>query len=464
MDKNTHSNYQAFQTKYLKWAIDVDFEHSIINGTAEYMIKCVGSESAICLDSSFLKIKSVHVDGQLSPFSEATGKFGGILSVPVASGADEVSLRIDYCTTEKCTAAQWLSPAQTFGKECPFLFTQCQAIHARTLIPCQDSPSVKFCYEATVTVPPGLTALMSALSVPNDSPDTFSFKQPVPVPAYLLALAVGDLQGVRIGPRSTVWAEPAIVQSAAEEFVDTESFLATAESIAGPYVWGVYDLLVLPSSFPYGGMENPCLTFLSPSLIAKDRSLVDVVAHEIAHSWTGNLVTNATWEAFWLNEGFTMFLERKITGRLRGEPYRHFDALLGLTDLRKDVFDMFGPESPATALCPDLSNADPDEVYSRVPYEKGHTFLFYLESLIGEGPFGDYLRAHLNEFAYKSVAVEEWKDYLMQYFARSQEIREKLQSVDWQKWLYGAGMPPVVPDYDQSLCLACKQLASLYSV
>jgi leukotriene-A4 hydrolase len=293
---------------------------------------------------------------------------------------------------------------------------------------------------------------------------------PIPIPAYLLALAAGELEGVKIGPRSTVWAEPSLVQRAAGEFSETEDFLRVAEEVAGPYRWGVYDLLVLPPSFPYGGMENPCLTFLSPSLIAGDKSLADVVAHEIAHSWSGNLVTNADWSSFWLNEGFTMFLERRVTGRLRGQPYRHFDACLGLTELRRDVMKHFGPQHPATALAPVLGDLDPDDAFSRVPYEKGHTFLFYLESIVNEGldgddygPFGDYLKSYFSRWAERSLSVAEWKeDFLAWFRAKHPLIHKRLvERVDFDTWLFKCGMPPVIPDYDRSLCGKCQCLASL---
>lgn len=233
----------------------------------------------------------------------------------------EIILVIHYKTSPSASALQWLSAEQTSGKKNPYLFSQCQAIHARSIVPCQDSPSVKFTYNATVRHPNDLTVLMSAIRLGNEGGIT-KFEQTVPIPAYLLAIAVGDLYSKRVGPRSHVWAEKNVLDEAAEEFSDTETFITTAEAICGPYLWKIYDLLVMPPSFPFGGMENPCLTFVTPTVIAGDKSLVDVVAHEISHSWTGNLVTNANFEHFWLNEGFTVFVEQKIIGRLRGSEYR----------------------------------------------------------------------------------------------------------------------------------------------
>jgi leukotriene-A4 hydrolase len=234
---------------------------------------------------------------------------GSKLTITLPTKTDgELKLKIHYKTAPTASALQWLTKEQTSGKLHPFMFSQCQAIHARSILPCQDTPSVKFTYNATLRHAKELTALMSAIRVSGDNGVTL-YKQSVPIPSYLLAIAVGDLYSKKIGPRTAVWAEKDVVDEAAEEYRDTEKFLETAESICGPYLWQQYDLLVMPPSFPFGGMENPCLTFVTPTTIAGDRSLVDVVAHEISHSWTGNLVTNANFEHFWLNEGFTVFVE-----------------------------------------------------------------------------------------------------------------------------------------------------------
>jgi leukotriene-A4 hydrolase len=231
-------------------------------------------------------------------------KYGSALTIElgtILSKGTKTKVTVGYATTQDCTACQWLEPSQTVGKKHPYLFTQCQAIHARSLLPCQDSPSIKLTYSANITAP--LRAVMSAVSTGEDKhagdKTTFKFEQKQRIPSYLIALAVGNLEGREIGPRSTVWTEPEVLEAAAWEFVDTENFIRTGEELLTPYDWGRYDLLVLPASFPYGGMENPCLTFVTPSLLAGDRSLVDVVAHEIAHSWMGNLVTTENWEHFW---------------------------------------------------------------------------------------------------------------------------------------------------------------------
>ncbi len=286
----------------------------------------------------------------------------------------------------------------------------------------------------------------------------YKFKQTIPIPSYLIAIVVGDLVSKKIGPRSHVWSEKEFIDKSANEFVDTERMIATAESIVGPYVWGVYDLLVLPPSFPYGGMENPCLTFATPTLLAGDRSLVYVVAHEIAHSWTGNLVTNKNFEQFWLNEGFTTFLERKIVGRLGGgEPLRHFRAIEGWKDMEYAI-ETRGQNNNLTKLVVDLRGVDPDEAFSCLPYEKGHTFLFYLEEKLG-GPkvFEPFLKAYIDKYKYKSIDTNDFKAFLYEYFKDKSNV---LKEVDWEAWLYSTGMPPITPNYDNSLAEVCTKLAN----
>jgi hypothetical protein len=287
----------------------------------------------------------------------------------------------------------------------------------------------------------------------------FRFKQETAVPAYLIAIAAGLLREQPIGPRSSVWAEPCTLEAAAWEFAPAEQFISTGEEIAGPYVWGRYDVLVLPPSFPYGGMENPCLTFLTPSILAGDRSLVDVLAHEIAHSWTGNLVGCASWEHFWLNEGFTMFLERKIIARVRGEEVRQLDAHLGLADLREAVAQ-FGSESNSTRLVPDLSETSPDDVFSTVPYEKGHTLLAILEEHLG-GPsvFEPFLRSHISRFAGSAIDSNDLRRSLTEHFATNEDVSARLAAFPWGAWLYAPGMPPVVPSYSLELAQAAIRLS-----
>ena len=362
------------------------------------------------------------------------------IALPAAAAA----VRIRYRTSPRSTALQWCTPEQTADGTHPFLYSQCQTIHARSMLPIQDTPAVRFSYDAALRVPAGLTALMSASSMPASlmpasgaGPDErgFRFVQRQAIPAYLLALAVGRLDGREIGPRSTVWAEPSQLAAAAWEFAEVEQILATAERLFGPYAWGRADLLVLPPSYPYGGMENPQLIFLTPTLIAGDRSLVTVVAHEIAHAWTGNLVTAASLDHFWVNEGFTIFAERAITTRMIGRDLTELRAAVGLADLEADLRYLAG-QPELTRLRLDLRGIDPDVASSHVALEKGYLFLRAIAESAGAERFLGFLRDYLTAFRFRSVTGEE-----VVAFAREQLPG----AVDYDEWLYGTGLPPGTP-------------------
>lgn len=474
-DPSSYCNADVFVMKHLNLNWTVDFSSKTISGSAELTFEANpnrpadSDKSRLILDTKDLAISSAKFNGDGTDLNFSLGAahpaFGSplVLRVPAAV-RDSASfvVVIAYSTAPVASALQWLEPQLTAGKKKPFVYSQCQAIHARSLVPCQDTPAVKFTYAAKVLAPDDLVVLMSAVKNETSCPysDGATFTQSVPIPAYLLAIVVGDLESRVIGPRSKVWAEPQLIEASAFEFTDTESFIQTAEKIVGPYVWGSYDLLVLPRSFPYGGMENPCLTFVTPTLLAGDKSLANVVAHEISHSWTGNLVTNSNPEHFWLNEGHTVFLERKILGRLLGgEVYRDFCALGGWNDLRNAV-DNFGVDSPLTALNPTLNDVDPDDAFSSVPYEKGHTLLYYLETLVG-GPsvFEPWLLAYIERFKFKSLNTSQWKAFLFEFFANRPEKTALLEKVDWEAWLHKPGMPPVKPAFDTSLLDACTHLS-----
>ncbi|CAG8640877.1 28603_t:CDS:10 [Dentiscutata erythropus] len=451
-DPNTLSNIDEVKTTHLDLNFIVDFERKILDAVVILkLVTLVDNVNKVILDTSHLNIKSASCSGvQLKHHLEDRNeKFGSALHIQLdknLSANTEFDLTVNYNTLEQGTAVQWLEPIQTSGKKYPYLFTQCQAIHARSLLPCQDTPSFKLSYNASVQVPQPLRALMSAIEVCEEvnvetNTKTYKFEQTVKIPSYLIALAVGNLEGKKIGPRSTVWSEPEVVESAAWEFVDTEKFIETGENLLTPYEWKKYDLLVLPASFPYGGMENPCLTFVTPTLLAGDRSLVDVVAHEISHSWMGNLVTTSNWEHFWLNEGWTVFIERKIMGRLHGEKASEFDAIIGWRALKQDI-DLFGQSNVLTALTPKLKGVDPDDSFSSVPYEKGFNFLYHIQKVVG-GPqnFEPYMKAHVQEFAGKSITTDDWKKFLYSFADKNfPEKRAKLDEIQWDAWLHAPGM------------------------
>ncbi|XP_001607975.4 leukotriene A-4 hydrolase [Nasonia vitripennis] len=469
-DPNSFSRPDLAVVTHTHLDVKVDFTKKIFDGSAVLDIEKKGETEFLLLDVRGLVLLSIInvIDGSRLDYCVEKGvDYGSKLSVqlpdtPIVDG-DKIKykIKIDYRTSQDSTALQWLSPEQTAGGKHPYLFSQCQAIHARSMLPCQDTPYVKSTYSAEIRAPAELNVLMSAIKdgieEVDNSTKVHKFHQPVPIPSYLIAIAVGALVSKQIGPRTKVWTEQELLDKSAYEFEETETMLKTAEEICGPYVWGIYDLLILPPSFPFGGMENPCLTFVTPTLLAGDRSLANVVAHEIAHSWTGNLVTNENFEHFWLNEGFTVFVERKIGGRMYGDKVRHFSALMGLQSL-KDTIKTLGDKNPLTNLVTNLIGVDPDDAFSTVPYEKGHTFLFYLEELLG-GPkeFEPFLRSYLDTFKYKSLNTTQWKEYLYKYFANKTEI---LNTVNWDAWFNKPGEPPVIPKYDTTLANEYLALAA----
>lgn len=471
IDPSSYSNAHELIIRHVDLDWTVNFEKSTLSGSATLYFKTVNNDvGEIFLDASDLSIASVAIKGPAGeiPLTWDVGSpienIGSKLTIylPTATSG-EFMVFIEYETSPKASALQWLTAAQTCGKRHPYLFSQCQAIHARSIVPCQDTPAVKFTYNATLRHPTDVVGLMSAVKKKSE-PGISYFEQKTPIPAYLLAIVVGALVERQIGPISSVWAEQEQIDESAEEFSQTADFIAKAEEICGPYVWGRYDLLVMPPSFPFGGMENPCLTFVTPTLLAGDKSLATVVAHEIAHSWTGNLVTNKNFEHFWLNEGFTVFVEGKIAGRLFGNASRDFHALHGLSELSDCIKTQLASTPELTKLVVDLTNCSPDDAFSTVPYIKGSTFLRYLEDLLG-GPekFEPFFRSYLNKFKFQSVLTNDFKKELYEWFRRDASNEVFLERIDWDRWLFGEGMPPVIPNYDRSLLDACQKHAKIWA-
>jgi len=292
---------------------------------------------------------------------------------------------------------------------------------------------------------------------------TYGYKQSNPIPAYLIAIVCGSIVKAQVGPRSSVWAEKPLIDACVHEFSqDTEKYIQAGEKVTGvSYDWGTYDMVVLPGAFPYGGMENPNLTFLSSSLLAGDRSLTNVVAHEITHSWSGNYVTNSSWSDFWLNEGFTVYIERMIMGEVNGEQYRYFEILCGYNDLIKTTKDLMADHSEYTKLLPNLTGVDPDDAFSKIPYEKGSLFLLYLEKIVGgDKAMRSWLKTYFSDFRTRSVNTEEMKQHFLAFFSKSVD-GNKLKTIDWEHWLKGTGMPNFDPNkvVDRSMVLVCETLS-----
>jgi aminopeptidase N len=443
--RDPHSAARPEETRVEHLALDltVDFASRTLRGHAALTL-ALPHAATLWLDTRDLDIASVALDGgraatfALQPEVKLLGR---ALRVDVLPDTRTVTLA--YSTRPEAAALQWLTPAQTAGGKSPFLFSQSEPILARTWVPCQDTPSVRQTYEATLHVPRDLLAVMSAENPRERSTDgVYHFRMEQPVPSYLLALAVGDLAFRPLGPRTGVYAEPAVLKKAAWELADTEKMVSAAEGLFGPYRWGRYDLLVLPPSFPFGGMENPRLTFATPTILAGDRSLVSLVAHELAHSWSGNLVTNATWNDFWLNEGFTNYFESRIVAVVSGRPFSEMQAALQLQSLRKTIAEL-GAQSPDTRLHLDLAGRDPDEGVSDIAYEKGFFFVRLLEEQVGRARFDAFLRGYFDTFAFQAMDSERFLAYLDEHLLNRDPALA--QRVDARAWVDGPGLPANCP-------------------
>ena len=447
-DESSYAEPDKVVIKDLALDLKVDFDDKQISGSATYTLDWKDKAARqLVLDTRELTIQQVQAvaaDGSLSPLefalAPADGTFGSKLTIETPQQPGKV--RIDYHTAPTASGLQWLEPSMTEGKQLPFMFSQSQAIHARSWVPLQDTPSVRFTYSAHVTSRPDVMVLMSADNDPKAARDgDYSFKMPEPIPSYLLAIAAGDLVFKPISERSGVWAEPAMVDKATKEFEDTEKMIGAAEHLYGPYRWGRYDMLVLPPSFPFGGMENPRLTFATPTVIVGDKSLVSLVAHELAHSWSGNLVTNASWKDIWLNEGFTTYVQGRITEALYGAELAEEEREIDQTDLLAEIKDM-SPADQALAL-PPLTERDPDDALSQVAYVKGSWFLQFLEQRFGREVFDPFLRGWFDDHAFQSADSDQFVEYMKQNLLpkNPQAVRED----ELDAWLNQPGIPAFAP-------------------
>jgi leukotriene A-4 hydrolase/aminopeptidase len=449
-DTHSYSNPQAVRVTAVDLDWNVLFDKKILQGTAILSFERASKKTnaPLILDTRDLKITKVEASSDGGKSYKTTkfnvGAADKILGAPltIQLPADATSVRIAYSTGPNASGLQWLEPSQTAGKKTPFMFSQAQAIHARSFIPLQDSPQVRVTYTARVRTPKNLLAVMSAEGNAQDSARTgdYTFKMPHPIPPYLIAVAVGDLQFRSLGRRTGVYTEPSMIEKSAFELADTEKMVEATEKIYGAYRWGRYDLLVLPPSFPFGGMENPMLTFATPTILAGDKSLVSLVAHELAHSWSGNLVTNATWRDFWLNEGFTTYLERRIIEAVYGQPRREMEATLGRRSLEEE---MLGMEARDQILHVELKGRDPDDGFTGVPYEKGALFLRHLEETVGREKFDRFVRGYFDAHAFQSITTETFVNYLNKNLLDANP--NSVSRADVDEWIYKAGLPKNAP-------------------
>tara|TARA_R110002096_G_scaffold431885_1_gene647626 strand:+ start:29385 stop:31271 length:1887 start_codon:yes stop_codon:yes gene_type:complete len=442
-DPHSYAEPNQAIVKHLNWNAFVDFENKQIKGTANWDIETSSDASNIVFDIYGLRINSVSVDYNEATFSigDFDEEMGSPLTIDIPSGAKQVS--IEYQTGEQAKALQWLDPSQTAGKKIPFLFTQSQAILARTWIPCQDGPGVRYTYDAEVKVPAGMLALMSADN-PQEKNETgiYNFKMEQPIPSYLMALSAGDIIFKPISERTGVYAEPSVLDKAVYEFEDLENMVQAAEGLYGKYAWDRYDIIVLPPSFPFGGMENPRLTFATPTILAGDQSLVSLVAHELAHSWSGNLVTNSTWDDFWLNEGFTVYFEHRIMEALYGRDYSEMLASLAKDGLMHEAHSMMKNVPNDTKLKLDLTGRNPDDGLTSIPYDKGYFFLRNIEEEVGREKFDSFLKNYFETFKFQVMDTERFLDYLKSNLL----VEGQADSLGIDNWVYEQGIPKNIPE------------------
>lgn len=437
-DHHSFSKPEEAYVTHLHWDASVDFERHTIQGVATYDITCAAGATRILFDTKDLEISGVTVDGKPVEFALGAEQpfLGQPLSVPVSASAQQVA--ITYRTSADAGALLWVDGAD------PFVFTQSQAILARTWVPCQDSPGLRFTYSADVHVREDLMALMSAVNPTEIAPDGhYHFEMAQPIPSYLLALAVGKVEFREIGAHTGVYATPELIEAAAYEFAEMEDLLVAAEGLYGPYAWERYDLLVLPPAFPFGGMENPRLTFATPTIIAGDRSLVSLVAHELAHSWSGNLVTNATWDDFWLNEGFTVYFEQRIMEAVYGKEISEMLATLSYQGLVDEVDQIMDLNPDDTHLKLHLKDRDPDDGMTAIAYDKGYFFLRLLEQTVGRPTWDAFLRTYFETHAFSVMDTDAFIAYLKQELLNTEEL---LAAVNLDAWIFGAGLPANCPD------------------
>ncbi|MEO8256552.1 MAG: M1 family metallopeptidase [Acidobacteriota bacterium] len=451
LPRDVHSYARPAEARVTHVSLDlrVDFSAKRLGGQAALKLRRAPQSNHVVLDTRRLNVHGV-ADGAGRALTYALGNddklLGRPLDVTLPAGVDEIV--VSYDTMPEADALQWLSPAQTAGKKHPYLFSQGEAILTRTWIPTQDSPGIRQTYSARIVVPQDLKAVMSAEQLTPDGVETaegraFEFRLTQPVPPYLFALAVGDLQFRPLGPRTGVYAEPAVVESAAAEFQDAEKMVAAAESLLGPYRWGRFDVLVLPPSFPFGGMENPRLTFATPTVLAGDRSLVSLIAHELAHSWSGNLVTNATWSDFWLNEGVTSYVELRIMEALYGPERAAMLDVLARQDLIDEIARLGGPTSPETILHINLDGRNPDDGATGIPYDKGAALMRLLEKTAGRERFDAYLRSYIDRHAFQSIVTATFAADVRANLIKGDAAMERAIRLD--DWLYQPGLPDNAP-------------------
>ncbi|MDQ2070496.1 M1 family metallopeptidase [Natronospira bacteriovora] len=445
-DPHSHANPEQVRVSHVHMDLDVDFDRQVLDGWARLDLNWVDRRaSRLVLDTRDLEIHRVEFksgeDWLETEFTlaEAEQHLGSALTIELTGQPDTV--RVHYTTSPDASGLQWLTPEQTAGGEHPFLFSQGQPTHARSYVPLQDAPQVRITYSAVLRPPQGLFAVMSAENDPHAERDgRFLFNMPEAVPPYLIALAVGDLYFEPISDRVGVYAEPRYLEAAVEEFAVTQRMLEKAEARFGDYDWGRYDLLVLPPSFPYGGMENPRVSFVTPTIIAGDESLVSLISHELVHSWAGNLVNNAAWRDLWLNEGVTVYMEYRNMEDVYDRERADMQSVIGYQGLLA-ALDSLPPERQILAV--DLSGRPADDVFTLIPYQKGRLFITEIEERFGRERTDDFLRRYFERFAFQAITTEHFREFLLENLIKGNEDIMSPERV--HEWIYEPGMPEGYP-------------------
>ena len=447
LDQHSFANIDAVYTSKLSLDLTVDFDKQQLHGFAEHeLTRKDPNASQLILDSRALVIEKVLQADNKGMWRTAAFALGAVdtikgqpLTITLSPASNKV--RVYYRTTAESSGLQWLNPAQTSEKQQPFLFSQSQAIHARSWIPLQDTPALRVSYQARIRTPKQLLAVMSADNSKNTERDgDYQFVMPQPIPAYLIAIAVGDLHFQSMSAHTGIYAEKTWLAKAAAEFSDTQKMMDVASKLYGNYPWGRYDLLILPASFPFGGMENPRLSFITPTVITGDKSLVSLIAHELAHSWSGNLVTNSNWNDLWLNEGFTNFFENRLMAEVYGPARAAMEYSLSVKDLQRDIAEL---EPADTALQLQLTGRDPDDAFSQVAYVKGQLLLQLLENKFGRERFDAFISAYFQKFAFQSMDTQTFLQFLkLQLLDKNPGI---VSMSEVEQWVFGAGLPDGFP-------------------
>ena len=440
MDRHTLSNYKDLPIVNTHLELSVNFQERKLKGSVTHEFEANRKNNLLKLDTKYLKIDSIQ-DGDGNTLEYSLGEFDELLGSPLSVNLNPKSnsVVIFYKTTKKSEALDWLVPNQTAGKTFPFMYTQGQSIFTRSWIPIQDTPGIRITYSAKIKTPKNMMAVMSAANPQEmDTNNVYSFEMNQPIPPYLIALAVGNLEFKAIDYRTGVYAEPSMIVKCANELIDMGKMVDSAENLYGAYDWDRYDVIVLPPSFPFGGMENPRLTFATPTIIAGDRSLVSLIAHELAHSWSGNLVTNATWNDFWLNEGFTVYFERRIMEALYGRDYSEMLALLGFQDLQNQV-DNSQPAMQLLRL--NMKGKHPDDAMTDIAYEKGYFFLRMLDENIGREKMDSFLKNYFKDHKFQTIVTEEFLSYLKDNLLDTNSY----QALNIDQWVFEPGIPENCP-------------------